>query len=125
MLFPTISVVHPAYHCAPNGGHGNFLPSGNLLFSCVLVFATVQYQYTQSGNEAWFIHSAGYVIATHIYQYDYAGHRYIYITPISVAPAREPAIIDRRALGCFSLDSTLVQSSIAEYLLLLLIRRHV
>lgn len=39
--FPIISVVHPAYHALPNGGHGNFPASGNLRFNCVLVFATV------------------------------------------------------------------------------------
>lgn len=38
--FPMISVVHPAYHWLPNGGHGNFLPSGNLRLSCVRVLAT-------------------------------------------------------------------------------------
>lgn len=39
--FPIISVVHPAYHALPNGGHGSFPASGNLRFNCVLVFATV------------------------------------------------------------------------------------
>ena len=37
---PMISVVHPAYHCDPNGGHGSFCPSASLRLSCVLVFAT-------------------------------------------------------------------------------------
>src|SRR5438874_1663633 len=37
--FPMISVVHPAYHCLPNGGQGNFLESGNLRLSCMRVFA--------------------------------------------------------------------------------------
>lgn len=36
-----MSVVHPAYHCGPNGGHGSFLPSASRRFSCVLVLATV------------------------------------------------------------------------------------
>jgi hypothetical protein len=43
---PMIKVVHPAYHCLPNGGHGSFFPSGNLRLSCDRVFAN----------------SAGYVI---------------------------------------------------------------
>lgn len=38
--FPMIKVVHPAYHCVPNGGHGSFFPSGNLRLSCDRVFAT-------------------------------------------------------------------------------------
>jgi hypothetical protein len=37
---PMIRVVHPAYHCFPNGGHGSFLPSANLRLSCDRVFAT-------------------------------------------------------------------------------------
>ena len=37
---PIISVVHPAYHCLPNGGHGSFLPSVNLRLSWDRVFAT-------------------------------------------------------------------------------------
>lgn len=35
-----MSVVHPAYHCGPNGGHGSFCPSASRRFSCVLVLAT-------------------------------------------------------------------------------------
>lgn len=35
-----INVVHPAYHCLPNGGHGSFLPSGNRRLSCDRVLAT-------------------------------------------------------------------------------------
>ena len=38
---PMMSVVHPAYHCGPNGGHGSFLPSASRRLSCVLVLATV------------------------------------------------------------------------------------
>lgn len=37
---PMISVVHPAYHCFPKGGHGSFLPSANLRLSWDRVFAT-------------------------------------------------------------------------------------
>lgn len=37
---PMISVVHPAYHCRPNGGHGSFWPSGSRRLSCDLVLAT-------------------------------------------------------------------------------------
>ena len=37
---PIISVVHPAYHCLPNGGHGSFLPSASLRLSWDRVFAT-------------------------------------------------------------------------------------
>jgi len=39
--FPIISVVQPAYHCLPNGGHGSFFPSGKRRLSCVLVLATI------------------------------------------------------------------------------------
>ena len=38
---PMIRVVHPAYHCLPNGGHGSFFPSANLRLSCVRVLATI------------------------------------------------------------------------------------
>ena len=38
--FPTISVVHPAYHCLPKGGQGNFFASGSCLLSWIRVFAT-------------------------------------------------------------------------------------
>lgn len=31
--FPTISVVHPAYHALPKGGYPSFCPSGNLRLS--------------------------------------------------------------------------------------------
>lgn len=37
---PMMSVVHPAYHCGPNGGQGSFLPSASRRLSCVLVLAT-------------------------------------------------------------------------------------
>lgn len=36
-----MSVVHPAYHCGPNGGHGSFSPAASRRLSCVLVLATV------------------------------------------------------------------------------------
>src|ERR1044071_2398403 len=39
---PMIRVVHPAYHCRPNGGHGSFWPSANLRLSCGRVLATAQ-----------------------------------------------------------------------------------
>lgn len=38
--FPMISVVQPAYHCLPNGGHGSFLPSARRRLSWERVFAT-------------------------------------------------------------------------------------
>ena len=38
--FPMINVVHPAYHCFPNGGHGSFWPSARRRLSWVRVFAT-------------------------------------------------------------------------------------
>lgn len=38
--FPITNVVHPAYHAAPNGGQGSFLPSAKRRFNCVRVFAT-------------------------------------------------------------------------------------
>jgi hypothetical protein len=41
---PIIRVVQPAYHCAPNGGHGSFFPSGNLRLSWDRVLATVDRQ---------------------------------------------------------------------------------
>lgn len=37
---PMIKVVHPAYHCRPNGGHGSFCPAARRRLSCVLVLAT-------------------------------------------------------------------------------------
>ncbi|MBE3045698.1 hypothetical protein IMZ48_24755 [Candidatus Bathyarchaeota archaeon] len=40
MELPIISVVQPAYHCFPNGGHPSFFPSGSRWLSCVLVLAT-------------------------------------------------------------------------------------
>lgn len=40
--FPIISVVHPAYHCFPNGGQGSFCPSGNRRLSCERVLATAR-----------------------------------------------------------------------------------
>ena len=79
--FPMIDVVHPAYHCRPNGGHGSFAPSARFRFSCVLVFATaggrgegkcqldaclfflilgIYYAVGQGGQD---IQSAGYVMA--------------------------------------------------------------
>lgn len=63
-----MSVVHPAYHCFPNGGQGNFWPSANRLFSCDLVLATAQVsivaiRHAEPGSRAYDIHSAGYVMA--------------------------------------------------------------
>lgn len=43
---PMIKVVHPAYHCLPNGGQGSFFPSASLRLSWERVLAN----------------SAGYVI---------------------------------------------------------------
>lgn len=45
-----MSVVHPAYHCAPKGGHGSFLPSASRLLSCDLVFATAHISGQFSGD---------------------------------------------------------------------------
>ena len=77
--------MHPAYHALPNGGHGSFAESANLRFNCVLVFATGvsggQSNALRSFVSRIYIHSAGYVI------------------PISTAPAVDPAIIERKALG--------------------------
>jgi hypothetical protein len=47
MLLPMIKVVHPAYHCFPNGGKGSFCPAARREFNCVRVLAN----------------SAGYVMA--------------------------------------------------------------
>lgn len=70
-----MSVVQPAYHALPNGGHGSFSEVGNRVFSCVLVFATTVLV-SRTGLvhsimtsvrvrlRDWYIHSAGYVIAT-------------------------------------------------------------
>lgn len=49
---PMMSVVHPAYHCVPNGGHGSFWPSASRLLSCDLVFATAMYLVSGSVAEA-------------------------------------------------------------------------
>jgi hypothetical protein len=70
---PIMRVVHPAYHCLPNGGHGSFLPSANLRLSCVRVFAT-SYSLVRSGELNMgeirrLEHSAGYVIAIHLLVY--------------------------------------------------------
>lgn len=37
-----ISVVQPAYHCFPNGGHGSFWPSANRRLSWDRVLATIR-----------------------------------------------------------------------------------
>lgn len=36
---PMMSVVQPAYHCVPKGGHGSFWPAASRRFSCVRVLA--------------------------------------------------------------------------------------
>lgn len=64
---PMMSVVHPAYHCLPNGGHGSFFPSASRRLSCVRVFATVPrflVSYASAVSRHWSrVHSAGYVTA--------------------------------------------------------------
>lgn len=99
---PIMSVVHPAYHCLPNGGHGSFFPSASLRLSCVRVFATVYRFLVSCASEVcrnWSrVHSAGYVtamktVSTHVL------YLIRYYQPISTAPAVEPAIMERKALG--------------------------
>ena len=60
-----MSVVHPAYHWGPNGGHGSFFESGSFRLSCERVFATNACDQLRRGTErdSITIHSAGYVIA--------------------------------------------------------------
>jgi len=76
---PMMSVVQPAYHCAPNGGHGSFLPAASRRFSCVRVLATVSWASQRGprwpasplsegvgqtgGAYGRDVHSAGYVMA--------------------------------------------------------------
>lgn len=51
-----INVVHPAYHCAPNGGHGSFCPAPKFRFNCDRVLATVEEGLecqSQLGNRLW------------------------------------------------------------------------
>ena len=95
-----IKVVHPAYHAFPNGGHPSFCPSGKRRLSCVLVFATEGdcqsgFASTDSSNT----HSAGYVIAVGLSIRVRDVRCSVGDIPISTAPAVEPAIIERSALG--------------------------
>lgn len=104
--FPIINVVHPAYHALPNGGQPSFLPSGNRRLSCVLVFATVD----AHGQGTASIHNWRRA-HTFCRICDCCGrflrqrHSFAILTsqeasvPISTAPAEEPAIIERKALG--------------------------
>lgn len=113
---PMISVVHPAYHWRPNGGHGSFCPSGNLRLSWDRVLATVSAGQRpdqkcgigsrESGEgERAHTHSAGYVMAAEKADggavsdlgHELGGRRQH--APISTAPAVEPAMMERRALG--------------------------
>lgn len=117
---PMISVVHPAYHAFPNGGNPSFCPCGNRRFSCVRVLATASCIVNGSDQVrvlGWRVHSAGYVIAgkgSDCLPCSGACRRN---RPISTAPAVDPAMIDRNALGltCKHLES---YSSRSSYLLL-------
>lgn len=99
---PIMSVVHPAYHCLPNGGHGSFFPSASLRLSCVRVFATVHRLLVSCNSEVGRslsrVHSAGYVTATKTFSIHHV-KRFFHYQPISTAPAVEPAIMERKALG--------------------------
>jgi hypothetical protein len=50
---PIMSVVQPAYHCRPNGGHGNLWPSANRRLSWVLVLATMWFVRWRSEVRDW------------------------------------------------------------------------
>ena len=95
------TVVQPVYQAPPNGGHGSFLPSGSRRFNCVRVLATIE-----NGEIVhWRIPTA--LSPT----FGWIRDRYSQIVnsiditcsngclPISTAPAVEPAITERRALG--------------------------
>jgi hypothetical protein len=57
-----IKVVHPAYHCLPNGGHGSFFPSASLRLSCDRVFATMAWSGSAGQVErAYSVHTLGRV----------------------------------------------------------------
>jgi hypothetical protein len=93
-------VVHPAYHCLPNGGQGSFCPSANRLFNCDLVFATILNQlcpYRRAGKRTLSGVGNSYMtawLAT-------SSESCRVCIPISMAPAVDPAMMDRKGLGCF------------------------
>lgn len=116
-----ISVVQPAYHCLPNGGHGNFSPAASRRFNCDLVFATrvpnqflrvyhnlrgpLSFEVDRFGGEVGSLRRTfggicdGYRVPVS-QRGDSRGSKQG--IPISTAPAVEPARTDRIALGvCF------------------------
>lgn len=111
-------VVHPAYHCLPKGGQGSFCPSANRLFNCDLVFATTPNQYCRSaltrrvsertlsgvGNSymaAWLATSSESCRVS---------------IPISMAPAVDPAMMDRKGLGGFFFSPVCVVDAMIAFL---------
>ena len=95
-----IKVVHPAYQAFPKGGHPSFCPSGKRRLSWVRVFATEQdCQQGFVAGDLLDTHSAGYVIAVRMLGSIWNIDCRIDHLPISTAPAVEPAIIDRSAVG--------------------------
>lgn len=65
---PMMSVVHPAYHCGPNGGHGSFLPSASRRLSCVLVLATAPGRRGGPRSRQLFIPHRSLLVACHCTQ---------------------------------------------------------
>ena len=103
---PMIKVVHPAYHCLPNGGHGSFWPAANLRLSCVLVLATAAHvrvfawesNRPSRGSQRTFGRVCDCCRSRDCVSdcaCDFGGQS----SPISTAPAVAPARMDRRALG--------------------------
>ena len=103
---PITSVVQPAYHALPKGGHGSFCPSASRRLSCVRVFAT-----TGGGSERGSKHrqsEGSYTFGGICYRFEGVSTWSSRIMcrvrsglPISTAPAVEPAMMLRRGLGPF------------------------
>ena len=105
---PITSVVHPAYHALPKGGHGSFCPSASRRLSCVLVFATnlwVRKEYP-GYRKVEGLRTFGRVCYRWVHRVSSSyikreilrgrGHK-----QISTAPAVAPAMMLRRGLGPF------------------------
>lgn len=97
-----IKVVHPAYHALPKGGHPSFCPSGNRRLSCVRVLATkslvinglIRSEQAYGARTFCRVCDRCKRVRSHLcLQACKEG------IPISTAPAVDPAMMDRSALG--------------------------
>ena len=103
--FPMINVVQPAYHWDPNGGQGSFLPLGRCLLSWDRVFATGDRSDVSVGGPAH--GQKRHTLSRICDSCEYASARLPIApgqgsqlsSPISSAPAVEPAMMDRRTVG--------------------------